>query len=964
MRTRFGSLALFSLLLIFILLYPSTTFSQTWSSMPVDLLVSMNTGTPGTTMTTSMANAGTVSSQCSVGSTCNWTGVSDFIVGGYQGTMSNLGPIQMTGSGGALYPAQSLNFNNMAHNDAGNNTNGYLTMSGAPGSATSVSATVEITLGPPYQGSNGSDWDIFGIWATSGQYYEAQLNDECNGAGQYGIRIENGHPTTHSATCISLLPQTSYYVSLWADLTTGSSKLWVFTANGSLVGTTTATTTDTGSTFYYLQVGNNESGNCSPSNGCSPQTFTYFQNIMLNWTTAPNPLFWTNTAPSAGVLAPGRATTWSNAGVIGGVPTRTNICTSLTSSATTAQINSAISSCGSSGGGVVSLGAGTYSGVTSGICFGGASNVTLRGAGANQTFLAPTSGSSCGGGSIAMTSSGNSTGSPQNGPVAVSGSVIQGSTTITLASVPNLKVGNPLILDQLDPNCDNGGIFVSGTGSGYTCSPTAPGLGGPYNTDGGTNGVRGSGCSSSSPSNCYHQQQIVMVTSCNGVTSVGTSCSGSNVAVGISPGLHMPNWSTAHMDAWWATNPAQGDSVEDLNVNSGNNSGAISIQITNCQGCWVKGVESQQSAEAHVQLLYANHTTIRDNYFFYTQGATTVSYGVECFSCSDTLTENNIFQAVTTPLINNGTSSGNVWGYKYTVNDIYTGSSNYSIPARNDHAAGSDMNLTEGNVSDGITGDVIHGTGNMMTFFRNYFSVQPECWTSGSSYPSYGYGDCSGGVTTMQIYSFHRFYSLIGNILGTAGVNTNYCNGSASCLNGTTANNSNVLGLGYGNGAVADDPNVVATTMLWGNADSATGFSSPRFNCAPGGVSSSSEVPTFPAYGTTTSSVVAVHFPYGNSCPATETLPTSFYYTSAPSWWPSSKPWPAIGPDVSGGSVSGVDGHVYTIPAQDCYLNTMSGAANGGGGPYSFNASTCYASGSSGNPPTPPSGLSFVVNIG
>jgi hypothetical protein len=952
MRTRFSSQAVLSL---FLLLYSSATFSQTWSTLPVDLLVSMNTSAPGTGLTTSVANAGTVSSQCSVGSTCNWTGVTDFNVGAYQGTMSNLGPIQMTGTGGALYPAQSLNFNNMAHNDAGNNTNGYLTMSGTPGSATAVSATVEITLGPPYQTSTGSDWDIFGIWTTSGQYYEAQLNNMCNAAGQYGIRIENGHPTTHSATCISLLPQQSYYISLWADFTTGTSQLWVFTANGSLVGTTTAITIDIGSTFSYLQVGNNESGNCTASNGCPTQTYTYFQNIMLNWTTAPKPLFWTNTAPSASVLAPGRATTWSDAGVIGGIPNRTSICSSLTSSATTAQINSAISSCGSSGGGVVSLGAGTYSGVTSGICFGGVSNVTLRGAGANQTFLAPSSGSSCGGGSVAMTSTANGAGTPQNGPVAVSGSVVQGSTTITLASVPNLKIGNPLILDQLDPTCDDGGIFVSGTGSGYTCTPTSTGLSGPYNTDGGGNGIRGgSGCSAS-PAGCYHQQQIVMVTSCNGVTTVGTACSGTNVAVGFSPGLHMPNWSAAHMYAWWATSPIHADSVEDLNVNSANNSGANGIQITNCQGCWVKGVESQQTSEAHVQLLYANHTQVENNYFFYTQNAATVSYGVECFACSDTLTENNIFQAVTTPEMNNGTSTGNVWGYNYTVNDVYTGSNDYSIPARGDHAAGSDMNLMEGNVSDGATGDVIHGTGNLMTFFRNYYSVQPECWDGGTGYSSYVYGSCTSGTTTMQIYSFHRFYSLIGNVLGTPGVNTTYNTG--------IANNTNVLGIGYGNGAVPNDPNVAATTMLWGNADAATGFGLPRFNCALGGISSSSEVPTFPAYGTTTSSVVAAHFPYNNSCPTSLALPSSFYYSSKPFWWPSSKPWPPIGPDVIGGNLGIVDGLVYTIPAEDCYLSTMNGAPNGSGGPYSFNESTCYATGGSGNPPpTPPSGLTATVN--
>lgn len=940
--------------LVLISLCTSEIFAQQWSTLPVDLLVPMNSGSPGTTLTTSTANAGTVSSQCTVGSTCNWTGVTDFIVGANRGTMSNLGPIQMTGSGGALFPAQSLNFNNIAHNDANNNTNGYLTMSGAPGSATVVSATIAITLGPPYQGSTGSDWDIFGLWTSSGQYYEAQLNNMCNAAGQYGIRIENGHPTTHSSTCISILPQQSYFISLWANFSTGSSQLWVYTANGSLVGTITASTATTGGSFYYLQVGNNESGNYTGG------TYTYFQNIMLNWTSAPNPLFWNNIAPSAGVLAPARAAAWSEAGVIGGIPNRVNICSSLTPIATTAQINSAISSCGSNGGGVVSLAAGTYSNVTAGICFGGVSNVTLRGAGADQTFLMPTSGSSCGGGSIAMTSTGNSAGSPQNGPVAVSGSVMQGSTTITLASVPNLKIGNPIILDQLDPICDNGGLMISGTGSGYTCTPVSPGLGGPYNTIGGGNAIRGgSGCSNS-PSGCYHQQQIVQVTQCDGNTTIGHACSsGSNIT--ISPGLYMPNWSTGHMYAWWATNPIQADAVEDLNVSSANNSGANGIQITNCQGCWVQGVESQSSSEAHVQLLYANHTSIRNNYFFLTQGLSTVSYGVECMSCSDTLTENNIFQAVTTPQMNNGTSSGNVWGYNYTTNGIYTGSIDYSIPAHGDHGADSDYNLTEGNVSNGSTADVIHGTGNLNTFFRNYYSVQPDCWVSGSIFSSIIYGSCTGGITTIQNYAFHRFYSYIGNVLGTTGVNTSYCNSTTSCSAGTTATNNNVLGVGYGNGGVPDDPNVVRTTMLWGNADSATGFGSPRFNCAPGGVGSSSEVPTFPAYGAITSSIVAVQFPLGNSCPASHALPASFYYSGMPYWWPSGKPWPPIGPDVTGGNVSGVNGYVYTIPAEDCYLSTMGGAPNGTGGPYSFNASACYMT--LGNPAVnPPSGLSATVN--
>jgi hypothetical protein len=662
-------------------------------------------------------------------------------------------------------------------------------------------------------------------------------------------------------------------------------------------------------------------------------------------------------APWVGVVAPSRATSW-NVGAAGGVPNRTNVCATLTSSATTAQINSAISSCGS--GNVVQLGAGTYSNVTSGICFGGVSNVTLRGAGANQTFLAPTSGSSCGGGSIGMTGSGIAGGG------GVSGSTVQGSTTITVdTGATTLLVGNPLMFDQLDPTCDNGGIFESGTGSGYTCTATAPGIGGPYNTDGGANGVLGSGCSSSSPASCYHQQQIVTVTGCNGVTTAGAQCSGSNVVVTFTPGLQMPNWTAANMRAWWYTKPIQGDSVEDLSLNSLSNSGAIGIQMTGCQGCWIKGITSQGTAEAHIQLLHVNQSTVENSYFFLTQNTTAVSYGVECYSCTDNLIVNNIFHGVTTPMITNGPGIANAWAYNYTINEYYTSSAGYSIPARGDHASASQMNLTEGNISNGVTADVIHGTGNMETYFRNYEYVEPACWTGGSSFSSATYGSCTSGITNMQIFSFHRFFNLIGNVLGTSGVNTVYNSGSAT--------NSNVLGIGYGNGGVPNDPNVQATIMLWGNADSATGFGSPRFNCG--------EVPT---------ALTGVQAPYSNPCPASHTLPASFIYSSTPPWWPSGKPWPLIGPDVTGGNLllctggtqaralvtsatasactsaggttsTAVNGLANSNPAMDCYLG-LGGLPNGTGPLLTnFNETSCYTETSS-TQPLPPTNVTATPN--
>lgn len=115
-------------------------------------------------------------------------------------------------------------------------------------------------------------------------------------------------------------------------------------------------------------------------------------------------------------------------------------------------------------------------------------------------------------------------------------------------------------------------------------------------------------------------------------------------------------------------------------------------------------------------------------------------------------------------------------------------------------------------------------------------------------------------------------------------------------------------------------------------------------------------------------------------------LPASLYYTSAPSWWPSGKAWPPIGPDVSSGNVGTCSGtyngaqatsssqcsggglstawasHVTSIPAQDCYLSVMGGPPDGSGGLLSFDANTCYNGSAGTNPPAAPTGLAAIVN--
>ena len=55
-----------------------------------------------------------------------------------------------------------------------------------------------------------------------------------------------------------------------------------------------------------------------------------------------------------------------------------------------------------------------------------------------------------------------------------------------------------------------------------------------------------------------------------------------------------------------------------------------------------------------------------------------------------------------------------------------------------------------------------------------------------------------------------------------------------------------------------------------------------------------------------------------NLLPSTQVLPASFYMSGKPAFF-GTVPWPAIGPDVTGGSEAGVGGHNAKIPARRCF---------------------------------------------
>lgn len=615
------------------------------------------------------------------------------------------------------------------------------------------------------------------------------------------------------------------------------------------------------------------------------------------------------------VLDPSRAINWSNVGVSGGIPARTTICATLKPGVTAAQITSAIQSCPANQ--VVFLAAGTYNLTTGGIDFTGKSNVTLRGAGPDQTFLKFSSGVGCMHGANGICLRGDDGLYPLNPAHSANWTAgyAKGTTSITLDDTMGLQVGSLLVMDQLDDtDTDSGNIWVCSTAN--ICSSE------------GDSNVRRAGRS---------QSQVVVVTGISGST------------VRFTPGLYMPNWRSSQIPgAFWGNLTTFGVGIENLSADWSRAGGNIyaGIFVTNVRDWWVKNVRSIFANRAFVWSYGSTRGTIRDNYIFGTLVAESISYGIETDVSSDILVENNFADRVALPFPTGESVTGNVYGYNYSRNNWYVsgGNTHWMQATLYNHSSGISMHLFEGNIGTGFTADQIHGTANFTTLFRNRL----DGWDVAS--------DTSGLGKTQQTdaidnYAFNRYFNYIGNVLGRGGFHTvyEYFPASTSDAGGTSiAKNIYVLGWSGNSQKYPTMPNdllVRQNMMRWGNYDTVN--NAVRFL--------SSEVP----------SGIGL---FANPVPASQILPNSFYLPGQPYWWstPWGTPaWPPIGPDVTSGNVvsgtgpsSTLGSHAHKIPAQLCYENTPIDPSYGGSNVLRFNATRCYSRGSGSTPlPIKPTNL-------
>jgi hypothetical protein len=682
---------------------------------------------------------------------------------------------------------------------------------------------------------------------------------------------------------------------------------------------------------------------------------------------------------SSGVLAPQRAINWSSAGISGGLPDGawTQCGSTLTaasfggSSGTPAAwsaINTVVSGCSAQT--YVLLGAGTF--FLTGT-YTGKSQVTIRGQGANSTFIVASSPGSCNGVTAIFCLAGSNSfpGGEQNHATWTAG-FAQGATSITLSNSLNITANSTFIqLDQQNEATDTGNIWNCLTVTGCGADQSNGGAARTDNT-----------CASGVSPNVgfCDQVQSVMVTAC----SPSCNNSGSTVLT-LATSLYMPNWASAKSTgAYWATTTVNEEGVENLSVDMTSASGASAVFIQNCAQCFWSGNRSIDGARNHAFLYEANHTLIQNSYFYGNKTSGTSSYGIEIFIGSDNLIQNNICQNMTVGCSNTtGGGEGNVISYNHVLPSSSNGTA-FLAASSFDHAGGDAFNLWEGNFSNGYNADDIHGTHAFTTLFRNVFTGwQPLC--NGSP--------CTTATDAIYLNAGSRYFNNVGNMLGQAGYHTNYACLAFGC---TTNWNSVILaGVSDGNGATGFcanppscstnnanyDPLTVNSLMNWGNYDVKTG--AVRFctaNATP--ISACTGDERADAFGDTT----ATPSTYAGLASPSTTLPASFYLASKPSFF-GSIAYPPIGPDVTSGNLllctsgtyngsyvtansqcgSGTSSAAYAglaneIPAMACYLNTMGGPPDGSGSVLSFNANSCYAVATNGPNATGTWTGTFVIN--
>ncbi|MFO1393247.1 MAG: hypothetical protein U1F09_05725 [Steroidobacteraceae bacterium] len=617
----------------------------------------------------------------------------------------------------------------------------------------------------------------------------------------------------------------------------------------------------------------------------------------------------------SGIVAPDRAIDWTTAGIPGGIPNRTTICATVTSSATTAQVQAAVNNCPV--GQVVSFGAGTFNigsiRVTKGI--------TLRGQGPTQTYLNVT-------GNVQL-------GMPDPSTVYAvnwTGGLTRGSRVLSVSNTTGMTAGMTISLDELNPAW----IHTMGiNGDCGSANPCGRGPSSPWWWS--TGSARALG-------------QLTKIVSVDSSTQITVKDA---VAYTHTPGL-------SPQVLWWSSSYGNGNiegaGIENMKVFS--NGTAATVDMNRCDFCYARNLSITQNGRGAIRVNWSYGDVIRDSYIDSTNVGAPTQYGFELVSASKTLLENNIAYTVTAPIMPE-TSFGTVFAYNYTLNrSALMGGNGFQFPDGEPHLAQNAFQLWEGNVMATINYDIIWGSASHGTIFRNRLYAHQPGMTNNS--------------VALMIAAYNRYMNVVANALGDTSFNTVYrCVSSGQ---GVLTNHGAIYDLGNPNrcqggttaGAVSYDPVTYSSLMRWGNWDAVTYKANGNTNgiryCTGSGSGNSactedergSGDSTFPALPNPSSAFPASFYNGVTAAHASCGTGLSFWKNPSTGYCPT---YPPIGPDVTctANCQDNAGGRAAKIPAQLCYENS---AKNANGYLTAFDGNACYANdGTPSSQPEPPSAL-------
>lgn len=421
---------------------------------------------------------------------------------------------------------------------------------------------------------------------------------------------------------------------------------------------------------------------------------------------------------------------WSQyTGVQNGIPDRTIIYTTFTSSATSAQINSAIGTCPSNQ--IIMFLAGNYDNLSSALSLGGRNGIELRGSNYNSWPPTSTVFRFTGSGSDGVINSLNPYHEPPDTSLRTttwSSGFSRGTTSITVSSAANMHVGDIICLDQTNdiPNA------VTAYGNEGNCGSCDLQLDGKH-----------------------VQQQHVEVTSISGTT------------IGITPPLIATNWASAlNPRVIWTDDQSGGamNGIRGITITMTNYSGTKPDMVVKARWVkdfYVKDCIIEQTKNFGVRFSDICRATVDGVWFKDNDTHGSQCYAVAIYQGSSGLVVNNIFSPYTSGVITGGGAEGWVVAYNFSTNCFFENVSASAIASSvGFHAGYANYFLVEGNWFQKGDADNIHGSAGYVAFLRNRFQGAQTGKTS-ETHP-------------IQFNGSNWNMSVVANILGLSGYHTNY----------------------------------------------------------------------------------------------------------------------------------------------------------------------------------------------